>query len=378
MSLKILNRFPNANARILAVRTEQETPEIEFSSDPSGDRDALWFRFVVKEMDGGEEPPHDKLRLVLRFFNTLYGCDNPIHCRPVYQPRGKGWFRAGAGAEQRHDDGRSDVSWTIPYPAPSTEIAFCYPYGNEELDTLVRKSRGNWQDETIGLSSRGRPLRRLGNDHANLPGSAPGIYIVARAHAGETPGSWVLDGLLDRLSREKKLSARVRAVPLLSCDAIDRGAFRSGDLHLDPETTWTAPSPSRERSVVMNDMKGWAQMCKPQLVLNLRSPGGTDAEGVVAVLPDPDADAEVHGEAKAWANSIANIMSPDYAATECVRVHPELHAQGTLMSFARTDLGACGLTFLVPYAQCSNTLMNQKQYRDVGRTIAKGLLDRLR
>ena len=45
MALKVMDRFPGANARILAVRDDAQAPEIVFSADPRGGTEALWFDF---------------------------------------------------------------------------------------------------------------------------------------------------------------------------------------------------------------------------------------------------------------------------------------------------------------------------------------------
>jgi len=49
MAIKVIDRFPGANARILAVRDDAKAPEIVFTPDPRGGTEALWFDFRVHD-----------------------------------------------------------------------------------------------------------------------------------------------------------------------------------------------------------------------------------------------------------------------------------------------------------------------------------------
>lgn len=377
MSLKVLDRFPGANARVLSVCNEAEEPEVRFAADPQGGPEALWFCLRVTETEPGGRHP-EKLKLTLCFFQNLLGCRSPADCRPVYQPAGKGWFRSAPGSAHRMPDGRIDVSWTIPYPETTVEFALCYPYGKRELSSLLRKSKGTWRLDTVGLSQRGRPIERISNDYGTQGGSTAGLYFLARQHSGETPGSWVLDGVLDRLSREKKLACVVWAVPFCNVDGVVRGEYGKDNFPYDLNRAWGVPPMRHETLVLQRDMQAWTERCKPRLVIDFHAPGGTETAGVYCFLPKPESAPEVHADATAWAHSIQDMVN-EYAAQDFVRTmgYGSRWETPTAMTFAQNTLSVPAFSVETPYASCGTTLMNQKQYRDVGRLIAKAILNRI-
>jgi hypothetical protein len=378
MPLKAHNRMDGGNAAVLEVRTGGETPEIAFAAHPHGGPECLWFYFRIVETAPATTPP-EKLRLVLRFADTMLGCGVASSLRPVYRPEGKGWFRASAGIEHLRPDGRRDVSWVIPYPAPSIEVAFCYPYGEEELGLLLRKSHDYWQSDAIGLTQEGRTMVRLSNDYGAAEGRMAGVYLIARQHSGETPGSWVLDGFLERIARDKKKPCLIWAVPFANADGVVCGDYGKDSFPYDLNRAWGRPPMRHETLVLQQDMRAWARRCKPRLALDLHAPGGSECEGVYAYLPDPAAHPDAHKEALTWAHVMAETLGKEFAAPEFGRVAHYASRWETphFTHFARSETSACAMAIETPYALCGQTVMTQNQYREVGRLLAKAVLARL-
>ncbi len=372
MAIKIHDRFPGANVRVLAVRDKANAVEIEFAADPHASPQCLWFCFKVVE--SAPEAPHPaKLTITYRFFNTLQGASSPEGCRPTYHPEGQGWYRCSAGTTQVHADGRIDVSWTIPYPKPSTLVSLCFPYGKEELDRTIQKSKGYWKRDGIGLSQGGRVMERLSNDYGHAKRKVRGVYIVARQHAGEAPGSWVLDGILDRFAREKKFSCLLWAVPFADIDGMIHGDYGKDAYPCDLNRAWGVQPKRHETRVMQQDMHAWAQRCQPILVVDLHAPGACESEGVYVT----DSGTQAHADVKSWGNALRQSIGPELAAEDFIRERKSLCAE-TIGDFARETFQVPTLTIEIPYAICRSTVMTQKAYREMGRSIAKTLLDRVR
>ena len=104
MAIKVIDRFPGANARILAVRDDAKAPEIVFTPDPRGGTEALWFDFRVHDPSPPAAGAPESLKLSLAFFETLLGGSNPVAIRPVLRERGKA--RATLLSHARLPDGR--------------------------------------------------------------------------------------------------------------------------------------------------------------------------------------------------------------------------------------------------------------------------------
>ncbi|MBL7115439.1 MAG: hypothetical protein ISS35_06710 [Kiritimatiellae bacterium] len=362
---------------MIQVKDSSEGCEVIFAADPAGGCKALWFCFRLVETAPAETHP-DKITLTLVFTRNMLGFEQPANCHPAYQPQGKNWFRTGGGMVRTREDGQVRVSWQIPYPSPSTEVALCHPYGRNEVDILVRKSKNFWRTDVIGLSQDGRKMLRLSNDYGKTAGQQSGLYFVGRQYGGETPGSWVMDGVLERLSREKKNDAVVWGVPFVDTDGVALGLYGAGGVQQDMCNAWTASPQRHEVQVVQNDMHAWATRCRPSLVVDFQACGGTNIEGIHMVVPDKESDLDGHNMAVKWAHLVTDALGKTYAAEEPVR-EDDRAAPGCrrLAGFVQEAFSISTLVIKVPYACCKGTLMNQKQYREAGRLVGKAILSRL-
>ena len=68
MALRVLNRFPGANAAVLSV--DDRAREIVFAPEPRPGAEALWFHFRVADPQPPSPPP-DALRVRLAFADAL-------------------------------------------------------------------------------------------------------------------------------------------------------------------------------------------------------------------------------------------------------------------------------------------------------------------
>ncbi len=379
MSLKLQSRFPGGNGQLVQLDATGEIPELRFAAEAHGGAAALWFCFRLVESDASASHPA-KLKLTLLYADTLNLGGSGAHLHPVYQPEEQGFYRTAAGIESHTADGRLSVSWQIPYPTGTTLWALCYPYGRRDLDTLVSKSRGFWHSDPIGLSRGGRPIRRLSN-HVDSASPRPGIYLVARQHPGETPGSWVLDGLLQRLSRSKRCPVDVWAIPFADPDGLDYGDYGKGDPIQDLDAAWGASPRRHEARVIQQDLQRWQSRTRPLLVLDLQSPPGASVAGITHRLPRADCERAVASEAQAWANTFLDALrewtAPAQPAEEEPSVETLSAGAGSLVEFVAGTLGLPALALEVPYATCGGSVMSQKLYREVGSKLADALIRRV-
>ncbi|NQU41088.1 MAG: hypothetical protein HQ523_14145 [Lentisphaerae bacterium] len=378
MSLRVDSRFASGSVAAVRIAEHDADTTVHFAASPGGASESLWFHFRVTE-SAPDHPHPESITLALSFVRNLTGCDAPAALRPVYRGENQGWNRAKAGQLSIADDGQPCVSWTLPYPAPSIDVALCYPYGTTELNTLVRKSKAYWTSGVIGLSQGGRPIHRLSNSLDREPTSRPGIFMVARQHAGETPGSWVLDGILDHFSRTQENRILVWAVPMVDVGGIEHGQYGRDGFSFDLDHSWGTPPLRHETRVIQDDMNEWRSRCQPVLVLDLQATGGSASEGVVVRMPPLDEESAAARDSEKWANVFGEALSKEYAAAEFrLPPAPIHHSAGlTLGAYARETLGVGALVIEAPYALCGKTVMTPKQYREVGRRIARAALRRV-
>jgi hypothetical protein len=378
MSLRIDSRFASSNVAAVHITESDSAADVQFTAAPCGCSESLWFHFRV----GASAPDHphpDKITLTLLFVRSMTGCESPAALRPVYRGDKQGWSRTKPGHVTAAGDGQLSVSWDIPYPDPHTDVALCYPYDQAELQSLVRKSKGYWTSHPIGLSQGGCPLQRLSNSVDPEPRSRAGVFLVARQHAGETPGSWVLDGILDHLSRKRESRVLAWTIPLADAGGIQRGSYGRDSFAFDLDQAWGEPPLRHETRVIQADMNEWRTRCQPALVLNLQATGGSASEGISCRLPGSEEDSAAARDSLKWANVFLEALGDDYAAPDFKRPLEGAgrHAGLSLGAYARQVLAVGALTLEVPYALCGKTVMTPKQYREAGRRIARAMLRRV-
>jgi len=381
MPVRVTTRIPHGNAADVLVREATGGVEVAFSPHPMGGVECLWFCFRVTGCGSR------RLRVVMRNFdNILYWSGSPRNLRPVARRRGGDWERLGHGTPVGRPDGRTDVAWEVSRPGPALDVAFCYPYGRPELESLLGRARGRLQADVIGVSQGGRPLVRISNGFGVRGSRAPGIYLSARQHAGETPGSWVLEGALEGLAAAGDRAPLVWAVPLADIDSIEEGAYGKDRYPCDLNRAWTAPMMRHEAQVIAQDVNRWRERCRPVLALDFHAQGGASATGLY-FIPSDHGKAGLRRTAAGWERRIARHLG--------ARLMPRRHGGGEKLSpsaqaWARTgylprwpgilwtdycmDNGIPATLLEIPYAMAGPLLFRRDTYREVGRRVATVLL----
>lgn len=376
MSLKLHTRFTGGNAADVDIAEAGPIPEVHFASDPCGGTESLWFHFRLEE-SVPDPSRHTKVKLIWNHFDSVLGASDSPCCVPVIQVPGQPWNRLRQGDETRTPDGRRQLSWTIPHPAPSIEVAFCFPYGPADVDATLDRGKGYWQSAAIGLSQGARRIVRLSNSPGTTGANQPGIYVLARQHSGETPGSWVLDGFLRHLAQIRKAGYLVWAVPFADIDGVIHGHYGKDAFPYDLNRAWGTPPMRHETRVIRDDIARWKARCRPILALDLHAPGACDRDGVYAFVGQ-DASGPTAAEETKWCNVMQHELKDDYAAKEFKRVaqYPSRWETPNFGTFMRCKMGVPALTVETPYSQAGATLLTQKAYREIGQRIALSIIHR--
>lgn len=161
------------------------------------------------------------------------------------------WFRIGTTFDGRavtmkHTPERRVVhySYFAAYPLARQEALLAEAVGS-------RRARVT----TIGKSLEQRPIDVV--EVGKVGGPKRKIWIITRQHAGETQGSWFMEGLLRRLLDEHDgLSevlldkAELYLVPNMNPDGSARGNFRTNVAGRDLNREWMAPSAQASPEIV--------------------------------------------------------------------------------------------------------------------------------
>jgi hypothetical protein len=378
MGLQVNANIPYGNACDLSVGEADGWTEVGFAPDPHGGPECLWFCFRL-EQDGSSDGTTDKIRLALKHAHNMLGGNRPENMRPVVRYAESDWKRLGAPQIADLPDGRNRVVWTIEAPRSYVDVAYCYPYGRPDMDALVHETDGYWRADVIGVSQMARPLVRLSNAYGEIDGDRPGLYVVARQHSGETPGSWVLDGLLRHMASLGHERPLVWAVPLANVDGVEGGDYGKDNFPYDLNRAWGQPPMRHEVLVFKRDIQRWKARCRPALAIDLHAPGACETGGIYCYVPSPTEYPDLHQEILGWTAALKSALGAEYAAKTFERVadYPSRWETPNFSRYFWAQGDICSFGIETPYAMVGDLVLTRERYREAGARIADGILSRL-
>jgi hypothetical protein len=185
------------------------------------------------------------------------------------------------------------VQLEVEMRGSSLYIAREEPYRLSDLENFLRRIRSKVEITEIGKTVEGRPLEiiRLGKE------SAPHrVFLRARAHPWESGGNWIVEGLVDRLLREKQFleSYSVYILPMANKDGVARGRTRFNLRGKDLNRNWDKPA---DPELVPENaaLERWlekmiARKKAPELAIELHN----DGNGLLHISRPPVAGVEAH------------------------------------------------------------------------------------
>ncbi|MFS0612449.1 M14-type cytosolic carboxypeptidase [Lederbergia ruris] len=284
MALRVLTDFPGGNGQLLNSKQWDDGVEIEFSAEcKRGEPQALWFHFRVEGAQGS------RIRCVLSNVSQCFGSIGDWDRNaPVYQVKGGKWKRVTSVKIRENEHLIPEVIFDIETVDPQVEVAFCYPYQTKDLEETL-KDQDIWKQAVIGLSQQNHPITRLYNDLGDEHQPKQGIYLLARQHSGETPGSFVLDGILQYLASDAGKRARQEfcwwIVPFSDVDGVMNGYYGKDQSPHDLNRAWQTPFPLRpEVKAIQADMSRWMRRTKPFAMIDLHAPSHEE-KGIYFHIP---------------------------------------------------------------------------------------------
>ncbi|XP_070465804.1 cytosolic carboxypeptidase 6 isoform X4 [Equus przewalskii] len=136
------------------------------------------------------------------------------------------------------------------------QFAYCYPYTytrfQHYLDSLQKRNMDYFFREQLGQSVQQRQLDLLTiTSPENLREGAEQkvVFITGRVHPGETPSSFVCQGIIDFLISQHPVARVLREhlvfkiAPMLNPDGVYLGNYRCSLMGFDLNRHWLDPSP---------------------------------------------------------------------------------------------------------------------------------------
>lgn len=250
-----------AMGKVTAVSENEYT--VEGSFDPANPTDNLspsanWYFWRITGAKG------KKLTIHL----PGYGLRGSCISRDAVNWKRMRLYESSAGKIEK------EFPYDTCYIAPF--IPYTYSYYRERMRDWKQKSCV--EIDTIGRSAEGRPLEVL---HLTGKARRPGrlVWMHARIHPSETPASWLLDGLIDKLSDDSPESECLRdsfdfyIMPFINPDGVAHGYSRCNARGVNMEINYNRSADSTE--VEIKAVKEYlSKLCKDRpldLVINHHS-----------------------------------------------------------------------------------------------------------
>lgn len=394
-ALSIQTDFEAGNATLLRVNENTDMLEIHFAATPAEAPEASWFNLKLLPK---QPTPNTHLRCILHFYETQLGNRVGIDIEgfaPVYRTEANGkWQRVNEPKTHHTDSGLLLIEWELPADQGEVQTALSFPYTSEDANALLRDAAPQFQTEAIGVTGLGSPINRLYNRARPLADEAapkpPGVYCLARQHAGETPAAWVLDGFLREMARLGQDAPMVWAVPFVDVDGCRKGNPGKDTHPWDFNRAWGSKLYSEELrkqhgthpmrhevKCIQQDLQRWAEQSTPQLIIDFHSPIVCDKSGIFVFLRNLMEDGQPDESHRPFTDAIAGKLPTEFKSDHFIRSgqYPSRWSTARAGDFANDALNVPLLTAETPYARSTTMIFKREDYQLAGSLIAEGVCE---
>ncbi len=362
--------FEGANAEGVTVVSPAH---IRFAARADSSPRPLWFYFCLE----GARVPAVRCDLI-----NADRCLGPRHgwgsVRPVFSGDGRTWERLARADYVDEGSGAGYFTFTVPVVGPRTYVAYSYPYTTADLGTLLSAipNRQGLQQGELCRSAEGRPIPYLKLGNHESPEYS--VWILGRQHAGEAPASYVVDGLVQSLTRLEPLVLQALAetalhvVPMVDVDGVFHGRYGKDEQPVDFNRDWRDQPVRPETGALLRAIRASHGQCPVDLVLDIH--------------------ASHHGDTSCYAFGVAPEEAPVLAARQSHFARCLAEESPPAVDFRETDLRSghqpvgsarvyLGSTFQVPaltlemsyHLSQSGVYLTPRHYREFGAALVRAL-----
>ncbi len=341
---------------------------LRIAAHPKGGPERLWFD-VSFECDPGPQTIGCELHYVDSTLDYV-----PGNVYPVFQIDDAPWQRAARAVERLHADGRVVLHWEIPRPRHHGRVALCFPYGEQMIAHWAERT--SFEVSQIGVTSLGRTLRRYANYVGEIDASTPGVYITARQHSGEVPGSWVLEGIIEAMSPRQPGDPMIWVVPFVDLDGVATGRYGKAHWPFDINRAWYRAGTSHEVVACRADAERWSKRCRPRLYLDLHAPRLTDPD-VFFLYSSEEPNPSALQFMELCRGTLGDRCHERFirrgnhyfALAEELQMHPGSVAD----EYFEKTYGIAAVTLETSYQEIAGKPADVDAYREVGRRVAAAI-----
>lgn len=221
-----------------------------------------WFYFKMSSVSGAQPT-----NLVVNNWNW--------QGIPYFSYDDESWQRFSSASGNRFSQTfSSDPVW----------IAASVPYVSFHRQRLFADLQGRYaQPSLLTTSEGGRPVTMLTIMDFGVDTPRRGVWCIARQHAWEASGSWVLDGLArwlvsdDPQAERLRRDAVVHIVPIMDIDNVVVGGSGKDQQPIDFNRDWRTNAHWRAVAAAIDGIEQYAASNSHDMFLDVHCPGGHGA-----------------------------------------------------------------------------------------------------
>lgn len=367
--LLVRDDVPSSN---VAVAEVVEKNKVMFAAAPHGGLARMWFHFQI--FNNGQDPLPKTMSLILKHIQSMLGAGSGNFCPVIRYDDGK-WERLPPGKIITRPDGHQTLEWQVktPLPGKSLETAFCYPYGLNEFNTMLEDTGTYWKCDEIGVTGKGRSLFRLANSYGAESNCLPGVYLLARQHAGETSGAWVLDGALRSLA-EMKVEFPVWCVPFVDMDGVIDGNYGKDSFPQDMNRSWGPHQPMRhEIMTVIRDLQIWKSRIIPEqsFIFDFHSPGANETGLYSFLFKEIPETAPFCKQLQDIGKALSPYSNENFVLRANYKPFSAWGNFQNLSEFAYHNLKVSAASFETSYYKAADKILTIDNYQEIGDIFAR-------
>lgn len=172
-----------------------------------------------------------------------------------------------------------EFHFTVMPEEDTVYIAFCYPYTMENLNHFTAGRQSPYfKQRILGKTKKGRdfPMLLIGDTETGTEKQL--VVCVARQHAGEVSGSYVLEGIIEAALAETELGRTIRermvltAFPFADLDGVEEGRYGKNRPPVDMNRDWSVNPQHPEVKMMQGEIGRLAEQFRYTLFIDIHAP----------------------------------------------------------------------------------------------------------
>ncbi|EAR84877.2 zinc carboxypeptidase family protein (macronuclear) [Tetrahymena thermophila SB210] len=271
-TLRMDSSFESGNL-FAAYQIGPKEYDLVLQNDTNSKGNTQWFFFSVQGTQKNQIVRFNIVNLMKNDSLFNYGMRPVVFSKKKNEQEQQGWFRGGFNisyfknqilreSQEKKTYYTLQFSYKFENSNDTVYFAHCYPYTYTDLNNYLSGLLSSNPSEMSKICQRKKLCLTLAKNKCDIltitapkqlkssanQKSKQAIIIIARQHPGETPGSWMVEGVINYLCNLKSEEASYlrekcvfKVVPMVNPDGVIHGNYRTDLSGVDLNRNWLTP-----------------------------------------------------------------------------------------------------------------------------------------